>query len=76
VGVDGSRLVFRAAGGLGEPSGALSLRRPLLDTFPCTAHTTASDALWAGVPVVTRIGDTFASRVAASILHAQSCPSS
>ncbi len=37
------------------------------------AHTTASDALWCGVPVV-RIGETFASRVAASILHAIDLP--
>ena len=40
----------------------------LLDTFPCNAHTTASDALFAGLPVLTIQGDTFASRVAASIL--------
>jgi protein O-GlcNAc transferase len=41
-----------------------------LDTFPYNAHTTASDALWAGLPVLTRIGQTFASRVAASLLQA------
>jgi protein O-GlcNAc transferase len=41
-----------------------------LDSFPCNAHTTASDALWAGVPIVTRSGRSFASRVAGSILHA------
>ena len=41
-----------------------------LDTWPCNAHTTASDALWAGVPVVTFAGETFASRVAASLVHA------
>jgi len=41
-----------------------------LDTFPCTAHTTASDALWAGVPVLTRVGRSFGSRVAASLLSA------
>lgn len=41
-----------------------------LDTFPCNAHTTASDALWAGLPVLTRIGEAFASRVAASLLNA------
>ena len=39
-----------------------------LDTYPCGGHTTASDALWAGVPVLTMIGDSFASRVAASLL--------
>src|SRR5262249_55980926 len=41
-----------------------------LDTLPCNAHTSASDALWAGVPVLTCMGDTFAGRVAASLLHA------
>jgi predicted O-linked N-acetylglucosamine transferase (SPINDLY family) len=41
-----------------------------LDTLPYNAHTTASDALWAGLPVLTRIGDTFAGRVAASLLTA------
>jgi protein O-GlcNAc transferase len=45
-----------------------------LDTLPYNAHTTASDALWAGVPVVTCLGSTFASRVAASLLHAIGLP--
>ncbi len=45
-----------------------------LDTFHYNAHTTASDALWAGVPIVTCQGDTFASRVAASLLHAIGLP--
>jgi predicted O-linked N-acetylglucosamine transferase (SPINDLY family) len=39
-----------------------------LDTFPCGGHTTASDALWAGLPVLTLAGQGFASRVAASLL--------
>jgi predicted O-linked N-acetylglucosamine transferase (SPINDLY family) len=45
-----------------------------LDTLPCNAHTTASDALWAGLPVLTRIGQTFAGRVAASLLNAVGLP--
>jgi predicted O-linked N-acetylglucosamine transferase (SPINDLY family) len=45
-----------------------------LDTFPYNAHTTASDALWAGVPVLTRMGQSFASRVAASLLNAIGLP--
>ena len=40
-----------------------------LDTFPYNGHTTASDALLAGVPVVTLTGNSFASRVASSLLH-------
>ncbi|MBV9458647.1 MAG: tetratricopeptide repeat protein, partial [Bradyrhizobium sp.] len=41
-----------------------------LDTLPCNAHTTASDALWGGVPVLTCRGDTFAGRVAGSLMNA------
>jgi predicted O-linked N-acetylglucosamine transferase (SPINDLY family) len=41
-----------------------------LDTFPYNAHTTTSDALWAGLPVLTLMGKSFASRVAASLLNA------
>jgi predicted O-linked N-acetylglucosamine transferase (SPINDLY family) len=45
-----------------------------LDTLPCNAHTTASDALWAGLPVLSCMGTTFAGRVAASLLHAIGLP--
>lgn len=45
-----------------------------LDTFHYNAHTTASDALWAGLPVVTKIGSCFAGRVAASLLRAANLP--
>jgi predicted O-linked N-acetylglucosamine transferase (SPINDLY family) len=45
-----------------------------LDTLPCNAHTTTSDALWTGLPVLTCAGQTFASRVAASLLHAVGMP--
>lgn len=45
-----------------------------LDTLPCNAHTTASDALWTGLPVVTCLGQTFAGRVAGSILYAANMP--
>jgi predicted O-linked N-acetylglucosamine transferase (SPINDLY family) len=48
----------------------LRLADLFLDTLPCNAHTTASDALWAGLPVLTCEGTTFAGRVAASLLHA------
>jgi predicted O-linked N-acetylglucosamine transferase (SPINDLY family) len=45
-----------------------------LDTLPTNAHTTASDALWAGLPVVTSLGRSFAGRVAASLLRAVGLP--
>jgi predicted O-linked N-acetylglucosamine transferase (SPINDLY family) len=45
-----------------------------LDTSPCNAHTTASDALWMGVPLVTVTGSTFAGRVATSLLYAVGLP--
>ncbi len=45
-----------------------------LDTLPYNAHTTASDALWAGCPLLTCIGETFAGRVAASLLHYAGLP--
>jgi len=45
-----------------------------LDTFPYNAHTTASDALWSGLPVLTLMGESFASRVGASLLHAVGLP--
>lgn len=45
-----------------------------LDTFPVCGHTTASDALWCGVPVVTMAGEQFITRVAASLLHAVGLP--
>ena len=45
-----------------------------LDTLPCNAHTTASDALWTGLPVLTCSGDAFAGRVAASLLMAIGMP--
>jgi predicted O-linked N-acetylglucosamine transferase (SPINDLY family) len=45
-----------------------------LDNLPYNAHTTASDALWMGLPVLTCIGETFAGRVAASLLRAVNLP--
>lgn len=69
-GVDPARLVF--APRLAAPEHLARHRQAdlFLDTWPYNAHTTASDALWMGVPLVTKIGDSFPSRVAASLLSA------
>lgn len=73
-GVDPQRLVF-APFLSGELHRArLPLADLCLDTFPCGGHTTASDALWAGVPVLALMGQSFASRVAGSLLHALDLP--
>lgn len=45
-----------------------------LDCFQCNAHATASDALWAGVPVLTLPGRSYAARVGASLMHAIGLP--
>jgi predicted O-linked N-acetylglucosamine transferase (SPINDLY family) len=45
-----------------------------LDTFPCNGHTTTSDKLWAGLPVVTKKGSNFSSRVSESLLRAMQLP--
>ena len=52
----------------------LTLADLFLDTLPYNAHTTASDALWAGLPLLTCRGEAFAGRVAASLLHAVGLP--
>jgi predicted O-linked N-acetylglucosamine transferase (SPINDLY family) len=69
-GVDAARLVFAPKLPHAQHLARLSLADLFLDTLPYNAHTTASDALWVGVPVVTCLGDTFAGRVAASLLRA------
>jgi protein O-GlcNAc transferase len=73
-GVDPDRLVFAKRTALPEHLARHRAADLFLDTLPYNAHTTASDALWAGVPVLTQIGDTFAGRVAASLLHAVGLP--
>lgn len=69
-GVDPARIVWAQHVDLSEHLGRLQLADLALDTLPVNAHTTASDALWAGVPMITTPGDTFVSRVAASVLRA------
>jgi predicted O-linked N-acetylglucosamine transferase (SPINDLY family) len=73
-GVDPQRLVFAPRCPLPEHLARHRLADLFLDTLPYNAHTTASDALWMGLPVVTCKGATFAGRVAASVLHAAGLP--
>ena len=74
-GVAPSRLVFAPfVESAAEHLARLKLADLFLDTLPYNAHSTASDALWAGVPVLTTAGDTFAGRVAASLLRALDLP--
>jgi predicted O-linked N-acetylglucosamine transferase (SPINDLY family) len=73
-GIDANRLVF--GGKLPVPEYLARFRSAdlFLDTLPYNAGTTASNALWAGLPVLTRIGESFAGRVAASLLNALELP--
>ena len=69
-GIDEKRLIFAARVPTAEHLARHHAADLFLDTFPYTAHTTASDALWMGLPVLTRIGESFPARVAASLLTA------
>jgi predicted O-linked N-acetylglucosamine transferase (SPINDLY family) len=73
-GIAPARLVFAKRLPVDEHLARHRLADLFLDTLPYNAHTTASDALWAGLPVVTCLGDTFAGRVAASLLRATGLP--
>lgn len=73
-GVAGDRIVFAKAVSYAEHFSRLAQADIFVDTWPYNAHTTAADALWAGVPVVTLYGNGFASRVAASVLNAAGIP--
>jgi predicted O-linked N-acetylglucosamine transferase (SPINDLY family) len=73
-GISPERLIFAQRMTLPEHLARHRLADVFIDTFPCNAHTTASDALWAGLPVVTLMGNAFAGRVAASLLRAVGLP--
>jgi predicted O-linked N-acetylglucosamine transferase (SPINDLY family) len=73
-GVDAQRLVFAERMPLPEHLARHRQADLFLDTLPYNAHTTCSDALWAGLPVLTLVGQSFASRVAASLLNAIGLP--
>jgi len=73
-GVAPERLIFAPRVPLAEHLARHAAADLFLDTFPCNAHTTANDALFAGLPLVTCAGETFASRVSGSQLHAIGLP--
>jgi protein O-GlcNAc transferase len=73
-GVAPDRLVFAPRAPLDAHLARHRLADLFLDTLPYNAHTTASDALWSGLPVLTLKGKSFAARVAASLLHAVGLP--
>lgn len=73
-GVAAQRLVFAPRLDLDRHLARHQVADLFLDTLPCNAHTTASDALWAGLPVLTCMGTTFPGRVAASLLNAVGLP--
>jgi predicted O-linked N-acetylglucosamine transferase (SPINDLY family) len=73
-GIDADRVIFATRRPHAEYVGLYQHAQLFLDTWPYSAHTTASDALWAGCPVLTWLGETFAGRVAASLLTAVGLP--
>ena len=70
AGVSSERLVFAGRMPPADHLARHHLADLFVDTLPYNAHTTASEALWTGLPVITRSGETFAGRVAASLLNA------
>lgn len=73
-GIAAERLIFAAPADLPEHLARQKLADLYLDTWPYGAHTSASDALWVGLPVVTSPGGSFASRVSASLLESIRAP--
>ena len=73
-GIDGHRIIFAEHLPIEEHLSRIRLGDLFLDTLPYNAHTTASDALRMGLPVLTCMGESFASRVAASLLNAIHLP--
>ena len=70
AGISGDRLIFAPVKPLAEHIARIAEADVFLDTQPYNAHTTASDALWAGIPVIAWQGDSFQSRVSSSLLAA------
>ena len=73
-GIDSERIIFAKRMSMEDHLARHKSADLFLDTYPYGAHTTCSDALWAGLPVVTLAGHSFASRVAGSLLNAIDLP--
>ena len=73
-GLDASRIIFAKKIPMQDHLARHQFADLFIDSFPYTAHTTCSDALWAGLPVLTLMGNSFSSRVAASLLTAIGLP--
>lgn len=73
-GIDDARLVFARHVPIAEHMARHRLADIFLDTYPYNAHSTTNDSLWMGLPVVTLVGQTYAARVAASLLTAAGLP--
>ncbi|MGB4811838.1 MAG: tetratricopeptide repeat protein [Methylophilaceae bacterium] len=74
LGIEASRLIFAPRVTINEHLARHVNANLFLDTNPYNAHTTASDALWMGLPLITLVGETFASRVAGSLLKSVNLP--
>jgi protein O-GlcNAc transferase len=74
AGIDPARLVFAPRVPVERHVARIAVADLVVDSFPYGAHTTANDALLAGVPLVTRAGDTLVTRIAGSQLHAIGLP--
>ena len=73
-GISADRLIFAPRVPVAEHLSRHQHADLFLDTFNVNAHTTTSDALWAGLPVLTKLGEQFAARVSGSLLHAAELP--
>ncbi len=73
-GVDADRLFFAGRVSPKEHFARLEHGDLFLDAFNCNAHTTASETVWAGLPILTKAGNQFAARVCSSIVSAIGCP--
>jgi predicted O-linked N-acetylglucosamine transferase (SPINDLY family) len=74
AGVDPARVIFMAKVSYNDHLARLPAADLGLDTFPCNGHTTTSDMLWAGLPVLTKQGTSFSSRVSESLINALALP--